>query len=59
MQMLLSFCKMHKRNSDQLLKLFFDDREGKSCQKSLLILQKLFQDLQRTIFSTRHFHLSN
>ena len=26
MQMLFSFCEMHKRNSDQLLNLFFDDR---------------------------------
>jgi hypothetical protein len=48
MRMLFSFCEMHKRNSDQLLNIFSDNRrEGKACQKYLVILQNLFQNLQR------------
>ena len=52
MRMLFSFCEMHKRNSDQLLNIFSDNRrEGKACQKYVIILQNLFQNLQRNIFS--------
>jgi len=41
---------IQKRNSDQLLNLFSDDTR-ESIAKVINYLQKLFQDLQRTIFS--------
>ena len=53
---LFSFYEMHRGHSD-IFCIYFPMTEGKACQKSFIILQKLLQGLQSMIFQF-HFQLS-